>query len=75
MYGIFIGSVDILFCSGNGYLHLVLVLARGDHSKIRADFVVAFRTPRDIMDICKLEESKGWEISSHNCEVDVLRTA
>lgn len=63
--GIFVCRIDIiLFC---GYEYLRLVASRFNDSEVRVDFIVAFRSPGNVMDIGKLSgistKNQAWEIT------------
>lgn len=56
MDSVFISSVDIPLVSGNGHFHFIRVLDSDNSPEVTTDFIVTFRTPRDIMDVRELEQ-------------------
>lgn len=60
MYGILVCCIDVRLSRGHRYLDFVLIiaLARADHTEISVDFVVALRSPRNIVHVGELVASR-----------------
>ena len=54
MYSILIQRINILLARRHLHLHFAFVLRGLDGPKIGRSFVVAFRTPRDVVHVCEL---------------------
>lgn len=61
-HSIFVSRVDILLLRRDSDFDFVGVLLLFDNTKVGADLVVTFSTPRDIMRVCKLEYAIRWLI-------------
>ena len=54
MERVVVGGINVRFRGGNSNFDFILVLACLNNAEIRAHFVIAFRTPGDVMHIGKL---------------------
>jgi len=61
MYRILIQRIDILLVRRHFRFHFTLFarFTGGDGAEVFGDGVVAFGTPRDVVDVCKLLEDKN----------------
>jgi hypothetical protein len=48
VYRVLVRSIDILLRRRHRHFHRVIAFARLDHAEVRADFIIAFRSPRHV---------------------------